>query len=366
MKRLFFAMVLAIAVSAAAQTPTYTTPQSVTSSNFFSGVSTAQASSNFTNLGQTVHIVFYQGTGATGNPTGVQIRIEASFDGTTYFPISDDGTDPGQNSSNVILGVGAYPYVRANLVVCGSCSASNTITASYTGTSSIPGNVFGKYGAGQQIRKLAFLNQAASGSPVSPNFVTPYGSTAGFLVVSSSAIFTGGTLVARCLDIGSPTVSSFTLPATNGLSVPVAAQSCNLVSVRCSACSNGGGTYSVFWFFYPPGGALPSGAQPANALNSEATAAANTAVVTTLTVNAFQRGSVFSVSGRCSAGTAQLTVADGATTIYSTAATQVGTTNFDKTWNVGLASSPGNNLVITLGTCGVANTGTLDVQGSVF
>jgi hypothetical protein len=120
------------------------------------------------------------------------------------------------------------------------------------------------------------------------------------------------------------------------------------------------------WYFFLPGQALPAGAQPPNATNSEATAAANTAVVSTLTVTAVQRGHLFLVNARCSAGTAQLTVADGATTIFSSAATEVGTTSFTKSWPVGLPSSPGNNLVITLTTCGAANTGTLDVQGSVF
>jgi hypothetical protein len=373
MKRLIFAIMLAaaIAIPAAGQTPTTTTPQSVTQANVLNGVSAATTSGCLSNLGQNVHFAFYSSGGATGNPTNIQIRIEGSYNSDsatcttgTWFAISDDGTTPAQNGNNLIFGIGTFPFLRINLVKC-TCDAADTVSASYTGTSSEPGNPFGAYGAGQQIRKVAFMLQAG-GSVTSPNFVPPYGSTAGFLVVVGSAVFTAGSISARCVDGGSSASSSMTL-TTSSAAFPVTAAPCNLVNVRCQACALSGGTFSAIWFFYPPGAALPGGAQPSNTANSEATSGANAAVSTTLTASSIgQRGHLFSVSARCSAGTAQLTVADGATQIYSTSATQVGTTNFDKTWPVGLASTAGNNLVITLGTCGVANTGTLDVQGSVF
>jgi hypothetical protein len=101
--------------------------------------------------------------------------------------------------------------------------------------------------------------------------------------------------------------------------------------------------------------------------NSEQVSAAN-AAVSQVTGGATQfpsRGVLFSVSARCSAGTAQLTVKDGATPIWSTAATEVTTTTFRYQWNPGLTSSVGNQLTIQLSTCGAANTGTLDVQTSV-
>jgi hypothetical protein len=232
----------------------------------------------------------------------------------------------------------------------------------------MPGNPFGTYGAGQQIRKLAFFQTTTTGGNLSSAKInSPYGSTAGFMVFSGSANFSAGTLQARCLDSSITTiVSSLTLPAAAQGVMPVAPTSCTLIDVRCALCANAGGTISVFYFFYPPGAAAPSTAQPASTKNSEATSAANTAVSITLTVTPIQRGHLFNVNARCSAGTAQLTVADGATQIWSSAATEVGTTSFTKAWNPGLASSGGNNLVITLGTCGGANTGTLDVQGSVF
>lgn len=100
--------------------------------------------------------------------------------------------------------------------------------------------------------------------------------------------------------------------------------------------------------------------------NSQTTGAADTAVVVTITGVAGERGHLFSVDARCSAGTSGLTVADAATTRWSTAATQVSTTNFVKQWNPALTMTTANNLVITLATCGAGNTGTLMVQADQY
>jgi hypothetical protein len=376
MKRLLFTAMLAIAISAAAQVPTSTTPQSVTNAAVFNGVSTAQASACLANEGQTVHFVFYSAGGATGAPSGVQIRIEASYNSDaatcstgTWFAVSDDGADPGQNGTNLIFGIGAFPFVRVNLAKCVGCDANDTISASYTGTSSIPGNPFGAYGSGQQIRKMLLVKQAQAGNVNTSTFVTPFGSTAGIISIQSSAVFTGGTLSARCRDLSLTfNVNSFTLPlAGTSFVVPVPATPCNSVDVRCQGCT-GTGTYSVSYFLYPPGAAMPSTAQPANTVNAENTAVNATASVS-LTPSAIQRGHVFSVSARCSAGTAQLLVVDttASVNLWTSAATEVGTTTFSPPhWNPGLAGASGDTIQVQLTTCGAANTGTLDVQGSVF
>jgi hypothetical protein len=44
----------------------------------------------------------------------------------------------------------------------------------------------------------------------------------------------------------------------------------------------------------------------------------------------------------------------------------VGTTTFKFQWNPGLSGASGDTITISLTTCGGANTGTLDVQGSLF
>jgi len=97
-------------------------------------------------------------------------------------------------------------------------------------------------------------------------------------------------------------------------------------------------------------------------LNSVATSAANAAVTTTIAAAASTRPHLYRVDAYCSAGTAQLTVADGATTIWQTPAAAVGTTMFTTTWPTPLTGSVNTNMTITLGTCGVGNTGTLIVQ----
>ena len=374
MKRLLFTIMLALAISAGAQTPTTTTPQSVTNATVFSGVSTAQASGCISNLGQTTHFLFYTAGGGTGNPTGVQIRIEASFNSDpatcatgTWFPISDDGVEPGQNGTGLVLGIGAFPFLRVNLVACSGCDANDTISASYTGTSAIPGNPFGRYGAGQQIRKVEWINQTGN-VLAAPTIISPYGSTSGFAVIASATNnFSGGSLSVQCLDPANSTIfNSTTIPTTSNIFVmPVAAVTCNLVRLRCSGgCAAGGAGFNGYYSFLPPGATTPAPIQPAQTKNSEVTAVNATATVT-LTVIGSQRAHLFQLNARCSAGTAGVTVADGATTIWSSAATEVGTTSFTKTFNPGLAGSPGNNLVISLTTCGAANTGTLDVQGTV-
>lgn len=97
--------------------------------------------------------------------------------------------------------------------------------------------------------------------------------------------------------------------------------------------------------------------------NSQTTGAANTAVTVTLTAVPGMRARVWTIDALCSAGSAQITVTDGGTTIWQTTATEVTTTRFVKSWNAApLTAATNQALVITLGTCGVGNSGTLAVQ----
>lgn len=97
-------------------------------------------------------------------------------------------------------------------------------------------------------------------------------------------------------------------------------------------------------------------------LNSETTGAADTAVTATLAGATGERVHLRAIDARCSAGTASVTVDDGATTIWSSAADEVGTTRFRETWPVALTGDTGNTMTVTLSTCGAGNTGTLTVQ----
>ncbi len=106
--------------------------------------------------------------------------------------------------------------------------------------------------------------------------------------------------------------------------------------------------------------------QPANAFNSQTTGAANSAVTVTIAAANGQRGALYSLAARCSAGSASLTVKDGATDIFSTQAGAVTTSNFTQQWHTPLTASLNADLVITLSACGAGNMGTLSVQASRF
>src|SRR5258708_102763 len=258
-KRLLMCAAIALACGVPAFAQTYVIPQATSgATTVFSAVTIPQTSGCLGNQGQNMYFLRYTGTGGTGNPTGVQIHLEGSFNSDsasctsgTWFPISDDGTDPGPLGTNFVLAIGSYPFIRANLVSCATCNAGNSLTASFFGTSSAPGNPFGSYGAGQQIRKVVFPD-APIGTVTSSRFITPYGSTAGFLVINGSNTFTAGTLTARCQDFGTVNITSFTVPSTTLFILPVAPTTCIGVDVQCNACANSSGAIFGWWIFYPP------------------------------------------------------------------------------------------------------------------
>lgn len=106
--------------------------------------------------------------------------------------------------------------------------------------------------------------------------------------------------------------------------------------------------------------------QGTNLLNSSATGAANTAVVATLASTASSRAHLYSLAAFCSAGSATLTILDGATQLWVTPAGTVTTTLFSAAWPVGLTGTFNQSITVTLSTCGVGNTGTLSVQGDQY
>lgn len=349
-----------LAVPASAQFIGYVSPQGVTA-NPFLNVTTAQTSSPIIDLGQTVHFLNYSVTTAVA----VQIHLEGSFDGVNYSTISDDATSRPKGQ---VVAVGYYPFIRANLVICVSCTG---FSAFYSGISSSPGNVFGDiYDVSQQFKKPVFALASLGTTATATINSTPYGSPAGYLVFAPTGVVTvGSTLSVVANGISSVTLATFSLATTATVqSFPVPANPTGFNNLQVTFTSGGAdaNSFTCYYVFLPPGAAIPAGSQPPGSNNTESTSTANAAVTKTLTPAQGQRAHVFSVSARCSAGSAGLTITDGATQIYSTTATQVGTTNFDKVWTVALAGSPNNAVAITLTACGAANTGTLDVQGSIF
>lgn len=107
--------------------------------------------------------------------------------------------------------------------------------------------------------------------------------------------------------------------------------------------------------------------QGASLFNSTTTGAANAAVTVTIAAVTSQRVHLREVEAFCSAGTSTLTVTDGATLRYTTAANAVPAigaagASFRKPWAPAFDSTTGNALTVTLATCGVGNTGTLNVH----
>lgn len=97
----------------------------------FSGITTAQASAPVKNFGQTMHLVYVFFPGQSTQQTGLQIRIEASYDNTTYFPISEDLTTVN-SVGGIVYGIapafGPWPYVRVR-----SLTSSAAMTVYYAG-----------------------------------------------------------------------------------------------------------------------------------------------------------------------------------------------------------------------------------------
>lgn len=103
-------------------------------------------------------------------------------------------------------------------------------------------------------------------------------------------------------------------------------------------------------------------------LNTQTTGAAATPVVVTLTGVGGFRVHLYGIEARCgtAADTANVTVAEGATTRWTTGAAQViFGTNFVKTWVPGLTFNDGASAVVTLSAC-TAGTGTLIIQADQF
>ncbi len=98
----------------------------------FSGITAAQASGPVTNMGQTMHIAYIFFPGQSTTQSGLQVRIEASYDNVTYFPISEDLTSAanvGGTVYDVITAFGPWPYVRVRSLT----TAPNAMTVWYAG-----------------------------------------------------------------------------------------------------------------------------------------------------------------------------------------------------------------------------------------
>lgn len=248
MKR--FSLVLLIGLLACAPPPHahaqfigYTSPQSV-QKRVFTAVNTTQTFL-VPNLGQTAHYLSYTTTNNTG---AVQIRIEASNDGVTFFPISEDGTSL---LSGGVFANGYYPVIRVNLV--NYTPNGGTLTASYSGSSAAPGNFLGIFNGAQQSHRVLFFNTSlnTNQSVIVP---TPYGSSAGAISYSQSGVNSGTcvlTVAATTLAFN-PTVTTVNIPTAAGTStISIPALPADSVAVTFTGCGPSAATVSAEYFFSP-------------------------------------------------------------------------------------------------------------------
>lgn len=81
----------------------------------FNGITAATVSAPITNQSQTMHLVYVFFPGQTTTQTGLQVRLEASYDNVTYWPISADITQAanvGGQVYAVATAFGSWPFIR--------------------------------------------------------------------------------------------------------------------------------------------------------------------------------------------------------------------------------------------------------------
>src|SRR5882724_2495566 len=193
----------------------YTSPQTV-NAKVFSGQTTAAvtpssfvnncaptngAPCSIPNIGQSIHSVTYSISSPCTVGFFMDLRLEASNDGTNWFSISQDGTD--QNSGSVqgsssagLTAIGSYAGYRLNLVSI-SCLNGGTpsVTAFYSGTSTsapAPADLFYQ---SNPYRKLILQNQPTTNAVTQPAVTigAPNGNTAGALYISCFIAANGST-----------------------------------------------------------------------------------------------------------------------------------------------------------------------------
>jgi len=100
----------------------------------FNGITAVQASAPLPNIGQTMHVITVLFPAEASAVSGIQVRLEASYDNTTYFPISADVTSAplvGGQVYNIQVAYGPWPYVRVRTLLS---TGAKLMTVQYAGT----------------------------------------------------------------------------------------------------------------------------------------------------------------------------------------------------------------------------------------
>lgn len=210
------------------------------------------------NNAQSFHYITYM---TTGSPTSLTLFIQATSDGTHFFQISDTATDP---ASGQITAYGYFPLVNVSVACVGGTAP--TVTIDYSGTPQSASQTYTQLDSG--IYQKVISQGASTATTTSTTFLTPYGSSAGWLVAQASTgggFGAGGTLTVSYSDqcnntsfisnvalAGPFTLTNSTTP--QAFAVPPF-PTCGVV-VAYAHGSGFGGTYSAEYNFSKPGAAL--------------------------------------------------------------------------------------------------------------
>lgn len=266
--RAFCALTFALfAAISGVHAQTYITPVTV-QAQIFNTIGTAQVSPNtntttpctpsagqrcaIPNLGQVYHQLTYT---VAGSPRYLQIQLEGSEDGTTFFTISDVGTSVTGGS---IWAIGSWPVIRLNLVSIDT-GGGISISAFYNGTSTVSGSPTGNYNPAQQLRTVLLTGNT---STTSASIGNPFGSTGGYIAlvtVAGAPIPSGSTLVVAT-DFGVTThnVVSYNLSTSGYQVLYVPPYPATTISIGITYGSASSAVLNAYYFFLSPGQNAPS------------------------------------------------------------------------------------------------------------
>ncbi len=261
------------------------------------------------NFGQNVHAVAYQILTPCNTGFFMDLRIEATQDGITWFPISPDATD--QNSGNIqgatslgLSATGLYAGLRLNLVSISCDSGQSTgITATYTGTFSSNPPQADVFYQSSPVRKLLVQNLPTTGGFTTATVPALNGSTAGMVFVQCSTVASGASQGCPATTVqvnsyvafgssvgggggGNPNTSSltYTVPSTNGAIIQLQSFPASSITFLFSTAGSAGVNLSAYYFpnLSPPSSSVADPCASPGAVKQSAFANITTATTTTI------------------------------------------------------------------------------------
>jgi len=149
------------------------------------------------NLGQSIHAVNYTVSSPCVGAFGLDLRLEASNDGVSWFAISEDAVDQpngalqGSTFSGGITAIGAYAAFRVNLVKLSCGSGTPAVTAFYSGTSTSTPTPAGLFIQALPYRKLLVENVDTTTASTSLTVPLATGNASGNIYVQCQVPATG-------------------------------------------------------------------------------------------------------------------------------------------------------------------------------